>query len=137
MESRYGIQHFHDAGFWQTLGEYQGFPDAASAMRAADQLGSGRTGRFTFPLGLRVTGPGNWKSHVFGGRANIRVLNDPVTDQWVGGCRNCPTAINAYSPYVVTEFARRHRCGAAEDESLAPQHAGRLIKMRKTGPRGH
>lgn len=133
----YVVQGFHDVGVWQTLGDYTGYRDAATAMRVASRLGSGRAGRQAFPLGLRVIGPDGWKSQVLGGRPNIRILHDPLTDQWVSGCRNCPVAVNGNTAYSATEFARRHVCGNEEELNLAPRHEGRLIKMRNNGPREH
>ncbi|WP_188279274.1 hypothetical protein [Streptomyces sp. CBMA29] len=125
----YSIQHFHDAGVWQTLGAYQGYAYAATAMRDAVALGSGREGRFAYPLGLRVVGSDGWKSQVLAGRQNIHVLHNPLTDQWVSGCRNCPTANNGYSAYAATEFARRHVCGREPE----PEYEGRTIQYK----RGH
>lgn len=120
----FSIQAFHDAGLWQTLGAYQGFADAASALTVAVRLADGRNGRMAFPLGLRVIGD-DYKSPIVGGRRNIRILNDPLTDQWVAGCTNCPAVINGDTPYAATEFARRHVCG----EENEPVHAGRLIRI--------
>lgn len=123
-QNRYAIQTFHDAGMWQTLGAYRNYPTAASAMAEAASLASGRNGKFAFPLGLRVVG-NEYRSPVIGGRPNVHILHNPVTERWIGRCDNCPEAVAGDTAYPAVDFARRHVCGNEPE----PVHEGRTIRM--------
>ena len=106
MAGSYGIQFFHDAGSWQSLGAYQSL-NLEEAMAYATEFAKNL---YAWPLGLRVTGPKKWLSDRIGGREEITVLHNPLTGVWTVGCTKCSCTDETTDVYQATGFTRRHQC---------------------------
>ncbi|MGW1261245.1 hypothetical protein ACWD7Y_04690 [Streptomyces drozdowiczii] len=106
MAGEYGVQYFHDAGTWERLSAYQHLAlETAQVLTAslAENL-------YAYPFGVRITGPKRWVSDRIGGRQEIELNHNPVTEEWTGKCTKCSLREASTDVYAVTIFARKHEC---------------------------
>lgn len=102
----YGIQSFHDSGRWQALGAFQGLP-YEEAMAQAKEFA---LNTYAWPFGVRVVGIDGFKSERLGGREEIELTLNPITEIWTVRCTKCTCEESSPDNYIGVRFARKHQC---------------------------
>ena len=109
----YGIQSFHDSGTWQALGAFRSL-SYEEAMAQAEEFA---LNTYAWPFGLRVVGIDGFTSERIGGRQEIELTLNPITEIWTVQCAKCACDESSEDRYNAVRFARKHECGVSIDGS--------------------